>query len=66
MMTIEIATARRMKAILNKNRREIKSINGVECTPAYPIFEATNNVVRYYDVDKQGTVLLAAPFVIQF
>lgn len=55
-----------MKKILNEKRSEIKSINGIECTPVYPIFEATNSAVRYYNVDKQDTVLLNCPFIIKF
>lgn len=45
------------------NSTEIKSINGIECGSTG--FDVTNKYVSYYSVEKQGMVILSAPFNIE-
>ena len=41
---------------------EIKSINGIEFGSLSP--DVTNSCVRYYNVDKQDTFIISAPYTI--
>lgn len=64
MKTLIFNSAKSLKK--KKIKREtIKNINGVECSEKHPIIEITNSYVSYYDVDKQGSVLLNPPFIVK-
>jgi hypothetical protein len=65
MNTITIQSAKQFKSFLNENRKNITEINGVLFGEVYPMLEATNRYVTYYDIDAQTSKHLSAPFSVK-
>ena len=65
MKTLKIETARELKSLIEKNRKGITNINGVEFGELYPLLEASNRYANYYNVDKQENEYLSAPFIVK-
>ena len=65
MKTLKIETARELKSLIEKNRKGITNINGVEFGELYPLLEVSNRYANYYNVDKQENEHLSAPFIVK-
>ena len=66
METLEFKNEVELKRFVSKNRKIIKSINGLDVSGIYPMLSITNKNVSYYDVDLQRDKSLFAPFTVVF
>ena len=64
MITLELNSAREVKELIAKSRRQITNINGVNFDTIYPMLDASNTAVWYYSVPNQENEYLHAPFVV--
>ena len=64
MITLVLNSAREVKELIAKSRRQITNINGVNFGAIYPMLNASNTAVWYYSVPNQENEYLHAPFVV--